>query len=76
MRHQLTRRTVLQLAGSMPLLVAGSLLSGCPQRTQYTSPKGTEKGTSGGLGNARRMPTKVVAVKDDEGVKDKYFNAR
>jgi len=75
MRHQLTRRTVLQLASSMPLLVAGSLLSGCPQRTQYTSPKGIDKGTASGFGNARPKPTKVGLVTDIAGVNDKSFNA-
>ncbi|MFM2223272.1 MAG: hypothetical protein RLZZ78_1529, partial [Armatimonadota bacterium] len=75
MRHHLTRRTVLQLASSMPLIAAGSLLSGCPQRTQYTSPKGIEKGTTGGFGNARPKPTKVGLVTDIAGVNDKSFNA-
>ena len=59
----------------MPLLVAGSLLSGCPQRTQYTSPKGIETGATGGIRNARPKPTKVGLVTDIAGVNDKSFNA-
>ena len=71
----MTRRTVIQLASSIPFLAAGSLLSGCPQRTQYTSPKGIDKGASGGIGNARQKPTKVGLVTDIAGVNDKSFNA-